>query len=339
MKSNRAYWLCQILGWSSYSLLTAWGAAQSVGWTSEIVVGFGLYVVYSIALSHALRAYIKRRGWLTPEPRYFRLLLAAWITGLIQAVLVIAINLLLVHRQSGFLRPSVAVGASIGISAVTVGWMITYIAVTATRRTREKQLALRDAELRALELQINPHFLFNSLNSIRGLVIENPPLAQDLITRLANILRYNLHRDAGHTVPLSSELEATADYLALESARYEDRLRVHYDIADPARSLAVPPMLVQTLVENAIKHGIATLPDGGDLRLSAALENGFLLLRVENPGKVGQALPTANSREAAGLGLQNLRDRLRLLYGPGGKLDLYSRDGRVTATVRIPLES
>jgi hypothetical protein len=333
MKNNRAYWLCQILGWGGYSLLTAWGSAQGEGWTREIVVGFALYAVYSVALSHLLRAYIKRRGWLTPDPRYVHLFLAAWIVGLLQAALVILISVALVGRRSGFLRPGIAFGAGFGISVVTLGWMVTYIAVTAGRRAREKQLALSNAELRALELQINPHFLFNSLNSIRGLVLDNPPLAQDLITRLANILRYNLHRDAEHTVPLDSELEAAADYLALESARYEDRLRVHYAVEPETRPMPVPPMLVQTLVENAIKHGIATIPEGGDLRLSAAIEHRALVLRVENPGRLDAPEPGVPR-----LGLQNLRDRLHILYGPRGKLDLYAQNGRVVATVRIPVK-
>jgi LytS/YehU family sensor histidine kinase len=223
-------------------------------------------------------------------------------------------------------------GVICSISLVPLGWMALYVAATSTRRSREKQLALRDAELRALELQINPHFLFNSLNSIRGLVLENPPLAQDLITRLANILRYNLHRDAGHTVPLCSELDAAADYLTLESARYEDRLRVHYAVAPETRSLPVPPMLVQTLVENAIKHGIATLPEGGELTISSAIEGGALLLRLQNPGTLEDRQPGV-----VRLGLQNLRERLRILYGPGAKLDLYALNGRVTATVRIPV--
>jgi two-component system, LytTR family, sensor kinase len=208
---------------------------------------------------------------------------------------------------------------------------VVYLAVTSGRRYREKQLALREAELRGLESQINPHFLFNSLNSIRGLVLENPPLAQDLITRLANILRYNLHRDAGHTVPLASEVEAAADYLALESARYEERLRVRFDVAPETRSLPVPPMLLQTLVENAVKHGIATLPSGGELAVSSALEGGSLVLKVENPGCLAEPDPGRPR-----LGLENIRQRLRILYGTRAALHLSNGDGRVTATVRIP---
>lgn len=333
MKSNRAYWLCQIIGWGGYSLIGAIGGSQP---TPDVIVGYCLYFVYSIVLTHWLRGYIRRRGWLDgsgPEGlRQAKCYEAAWIVGWIQAALVIGINVLFVGRKSPFLHVPLIFGAGLGISAVPLGWMTLYLAITSTRRSKEKQLALRNAELRALELQINPHFLFNSLNSIRGLVLENPPLAQDLITRLANILRYNLHRDAGHTVPLSSELEAAADYLALESARYEDRLRVHYSIADETRSVPVPPMLLQTLVENAIKHGIAAIPEGGDLRISASREEGFLTLRVENPGKLDDSSPAAPR-----LGLQNIRERLRILYGSRAALDLYDQNGDVTAAVRIPV--
>jgi hypothetical protein len=335
MKSRHAYWLCQILGWASYSLIGAIGTLAHAR-PAEVAIGYGAYFLYSIALTHWLRGYVRRRGWLLADhPRYFPAFLAAWCIGFVQAALVFGIDLAIRRGHSELLEGSVVFGAVLGISMVPLGWMTLYIAVTTGRRARERQLALRDAELRALELQINPHFLFNSLNSIRGLVIENPPLAQDLITRLANILRYNLHRDAGHTVPLESELEAAADYLALESARYEDRLRIEYAIAPETRPVPVPPMLVQTLVENAIKHGIATLPEGGDLLLSSVVEDGALVLRIANP--VGQASPPANGRDAAaGLGLANLRERLRILYGPAAKLDLAAREGRATATVRIP---
>jgi LytS/YehU family sensor histidine kinase len=210
--------------------------------------------------------------------------------------------------------------------------MLVYIAATAGRRSREKELALRSAELRALEGQINPHFLFNCLNSIRGLVLENPPLAQDLITRLASILRYNLHRDAAHTVPLESEMEVAADYLALESARFEDRLRITVAVEEAVSKLPVPPMLVQTLVENAIKHGIAPLPAGGELTLRAGLDNGCLVVEIENPGRLG-----GHKGDMPPLGLNNIRERLRLLYGGRASLELENRDGgRVAATVRIP---
>lgn len=330
MKTKHAYWTCQILGWASYAGLGMWMAAQRVGWTTEVTAGYALYFLYSIALTDLLRRSVNRRGWVDAS-QYFRLFLAAWITGLVQATLVIGISWLIAGRRSTFLKLSTAAPGAIVISCVTVGWMVVYLAVTSGRRYREKQLALREAELRGLEAQINPHFLFNSLNSIRGLVLENPPLAQDLITRLANILRYNLHRDAGHTVPLDSELEAAADYLALESARYEDRLRVRFAIDPATRSIAVPPMLLQMLVENGIKHGIAALPGGGELLVRSALEDGTLVLQVENTGQLA-----AEESRLPRLGLNNIRERLRILYAGRARLELASRDGRVAATVRIP---
>lgn len=330
MKTRRAYWTCQILGWGGYAGIGMAMVVRQTGWTVEATVGYGLYFLYSIALTHLLRRYVNRRGWVDAS-RSVRLFLAAWITGLVQAALVIGINWLIAGKSSEFLKPSIAAVSVISISGVTLGWMAVYLAVTSGRRYRERQLAVREAELRGLEAQINPHFLFNSLNSIRGLVLENPPLAQDLITRLANILRYNLHRDAGHTVPLESELEAATDYLALESARYEDRLRVRFAIDPATRPIAVPPMLLQTLVENAIKHGIGTLPDGGELLVRSALEGGTLVLQVENTGQIVDAQP-----QQPRLGLNNIRERLRILYLGRASLDLANRDGRVAATVRIP---
>ena len=316
MKTKQAYWTCQLLGWGSYAGFGVWMAAERAGWTTEVIAGYALYFLYSIRHFHRWDFSFHFAG---PEGftgfRKFR-----------------GISWLIAGKTSDFLKPLTAAFSAIAISVVTVGWMVVYVAVTSGRRVREKQLALRDAELRGLEAQINPHFLFNSLNSIRGLVVENPPLAQDLITRLANILRYNLHRDAGHTVPLDSELEAAGDYIALESARYEDRLRIRFAIDPATRSIAVPPMLLQMLVENGIKHGIATLPGGGELLVRSALEDDTLVLQVENTGQLAE-----EETRLPRLGLNNIRERLRILYSGRASLELTSRDGRVAATVRIPI--
>jgi len=148
---------------------------------------------------------------------YARVFGVALLVAAVQTFLVISITWLFNGQRSALLHPATALAAWLGITAITILWTIFYIALTAPRRFREKevhlQLALREAELRALEAQVNPHFLFNRLNSIRGLVTENPAVAQDMITRLANILRYNLRRDLMHTVPLASEVEVVGDYL------------------------------------------------------------------------------------------------------------------------------
>jgi len=193
------------------------------------------------------------------------------------------------------------------------------------------QLAVRAAELRALEAQINPHFLFNSLNSIRGLVVEDPQKAQDMITRFAALLRYNLNRDRQHTVPFSEEAEVVADYLALESVRFEGRLRVQVTVDPEVQTMRVPPMILQALVENALKHGIARRPEGGDVQIHASSVNGNLVLQVTNSGELGPA-HSSNTQ----LGLKNIRERLHLLYGDRASLSLQNGSGTVVAKVEIP---
>jgi len=338
MTTRRAYWIFQVLGWGAYSAFGLWIAAQSAGWRPSLEAGYFFYFLYSIGLTDLLRREIRRRDWLCGPPRriFLRLSLAAVAIGVVQAVLISSGVLVSEGRHSSFFEAATLMGVWLGTTYATGAWIGVYAAITTKRRRQENetrlQLALREAELRALEAQVNPHFLFNCLNSIRALVVENPALAQDMITRLANTLRHSLHRDLGHTVPLESELEAVSDYLALESVRFEDRLRVRLSIDTEARALAIPPMLLQTLVENALKHGIAPSPSGGELLIRAAAERGTLMVEVENTGRLGQPQPGVTQ-----LGLSNVRERLRLLYGDRATLQLKDRGSdRVAATVLIP---
>jgi hypothetical protein len=338
MKTKSAYWACQLIGWGSYVAVGLSFATQSMGWRASVVVGYVLFFGYSIALTDLLRREIRRRQWVDASPGrvIWRMGLAVIAIGIVQTFLIFSVTLMLTGKltQMGGASPLFSIWVS--VTGADCAWAVFYVAATGPRRYREKevrlQLAVREAELRALEAQLNPHFLFNSLNSIRALVVENPPLAQDMLTRLANILRYNLHRDLMHTIPLASELEAVTDYLALEGVRFEDRLRVEFAIDPAAAQVAVPPMLLQTLVENALKHGIAPLPEGGEILIRAALQTGGMLLEVENTGQIAAPKPGATQ-----VGLANTRERLRILYGDGTRLDLANRAGnRVIATVRIP---
>ena len=329
---NLAYWLCQILGWGSYTAIGLFFTLRASGVQPKVVIiGYAAFFLYSIGLTHLLRREIRRRDWLSlPFRRSIpRLLGASILTGGFMSGLVVLISGLLERR---FDWDTLALSSVVlSVTMFTVGWTIVYVAITSTRKAMSGKLALRQAELRALENQVNPHFLFNCLNTIRGMIAENPAHAQDMVTRLANILRYNLRHSPQPAVPLSEEIEVVSDYLALESARFEDRLRVEFHIDPAAAVVPVPSMLVQTLVENALKHGLANLPQGGDLAIRAALERDTLELRVENSGRLGP-----HSGNGTRIGLANARERLRLLYGAGASLDLEDFGGRVVATVRIP---
>lgn len=340
------YWTCQILGWFGYSAIGMAFEIQSLGVGAALsgalpgmVVQWISYPLYSIGLTHMLRRCIKRWRSL-PRPGYqlwVRVPPAVISIGFVQTCLICAVDYALEGRQSLFYDRTSLRWVAFGTTMATVQWTSLYLSITAGRRRREAatqmRLALREAELRALEAQINPHFLFNCLNSIRALVAENPERAQEMITRLANIFRYNLHREPTHTVPLASEVEAVSDYLALESVRFEDRLRVSFAIAPGAEKTPVPSMLLQTLVENALKHGIAPRPSGGDLLIRAEHSQGEVKIEVESTGQLDQTpVPGTN-----GLGLANTRERLRILYGDRASLQLRdSANGSVIATALIP---
>jgi len=340
MTTRKTYWTCQALGWGGYSTVGLMAASRQVGWRPTVAAGYLLFALYSIALTELFRREILRRGWLNADAGRIlgRLAPGVLLVGSIQSFLVVAVSLALEPANTFVRNPGAMLALWVSVIGATSIWTILYVALTAQRRSQEKavhlQLAVSEAELRALEAQVNPHFLFNCLNSIRGLVVENPALAQDMITRFANILRYNLHRDMQHTVPLASEVEVVTDYLALESVRLEERLRIDMTIEPAAAEVPIPPMLLQSLVENAVKHGIAPLAAGGDLVIRARLDGDDLLLEVGNPGRMTEPRP-----DGAGVGLANARERLRILYGNRASLRLENRGGRVAATVRMPRAS
>jgi len=302
----------------------------------KLVLIHVLFIAASIGLTHAFRLEIRQRRIHQPVNRMWMFLVCGVVLiSSIQTSLVVWANQLIPPREP---MPLIAQAAiEWGMLLATGIWTVLYIRITEKRHQEERevklQAALGDAELRALEMQINPHFLFNCLNSIRALVAENPARAQDMITRLANIFRHNLHRPAEHTVSLSSEIDVVRDYLELESMRFEDRLRVKYAIVPGAENASVPSMLLQTLVENALKHGIAPRPAGGDLLIRAERTREATRIEVENTGH----LASAEASGPGGVGLNNTRERLKLLYGDRASLQLRdSADGRVIATALIP---
>jgi two-component system LytT family sensor kinase len=341
MRAPRKYWLYQALAWGGYSAVSSTISAQYVGWRPPLVIGYVLYALYSIAFTDLFRRLMHRRGWLDLPalPRLLRLAPGILLIGMTQTFLVFMIDTALLERQSVSWPLSAVLGLWGGTTMATWTWTGVYSQIIRSQRRRERevqmQLAVREAELRALESQINPHFLFNCLNSIRALVVENPPRAQDMLTRFANILRHNLQRDHTHTASLGSEIEAASDYLALEAVRFEERLRVRLEIDPSTTTVPIPTMLLQTLVENAVKHGIAAELEGGDLIIRASREAGSLLLEVENTGHLSEPRPGGKP-----VGLANARERLRLLYGDRASLQLKNgATGMVTASVHIPLPS
>jgi two-component sensor histidine kinase len=230
-----------------------------------------------------------------------------------------------------------------------LGWLCAYFFYHVFERLQRLQLeqlrlaaSAKEAELRALKSQVNPHFLFNSLNSLRALIDEDAPRARESVTRLANMLRYSLQSGQLETVPFDDELRIVEDYLALEQVRLESRLRVRWEISDAVRALALPPMLLQTLVENAVKYGISQRREGGEIVVTARVDGASFRIEVSNPGDL--AAPASSSAAKAGsstgVGLRNASERLKLLFGDRARLSVRAAaPGWVTAEVVIPLST
>jgi two-component system LytT family sensor kinase len=213
-------------------------------------------------------------------------------------------------------------------------------AIRIERKLEEQARLLVEARLDALQRQINPHFLFNTLNSIASLVRGKPELAREMIVKLANILRILLKQREAF-VPFSEELAFTDDYLAIEVVRFGEKLRVVKEIAPETLQVVVPSMLLQPLIENSIKHGLEPRIHGGTVTLRSRLQGERLLIEVEDDG-VGMAperdvtMPGSGLvRKGTGIGMKNVRERMEVLYGKAAVMEVVSRPGRGT---RITLE-
>lgn len=174
--------------------------------------------------------------------------------------------------------------------------------------TLKLQAVVKELELKTIKSHINPHFIFNALNSIRALVDENPTRARSAITELSNILRSSLKTEKLETVSLEDELSIVNDYLALEQMRFEERLKIELQIDEDTLTQPVPPMMLQTLVENAIKHGISKKEDGGTIRIISDFREDCHELIVQNTGQLNGHI------NEEGFGVKSTQDRLNLLY-------------------------
>jgi two-component system LytT family sensor kinase len=218
-------------------------------------------------------------------------------------------------------------------------------AIRTERKLEEQGRLLMEARLDALQRQINPHFLFNTLNSITSLVRSKPELAREMIVKLANILRVLL-KDREAFVPFSEELAFTDDYLDIEVVRFGEKLQVVKEIAEETLPVVVPSMLLQPLIENSIKHGLEPRIGGGTVTLrSRILSDGRLLLEVEDDG-VGMeperepASPLSRAARAGvgtgtGIGMRNVRERMEVLYGAQAEVEIVSRPGRGTKVTLV----
>ncbi len=219
---------------------------------------------------------------------------------------------------------------------VGICWTMQALKLSRERELRSSQLEaqLAGARLERLQTQLHPHFLFNALNSVLPLVFRDRDAAALTISRLEELLRRSLEADAAQLVPLSRELEFLEMYLEIQKTRFQDRLRVAFDVPADLRGARVPNLILQPIVENAIKHGVSAQPGAGSVEISARRLNGMLVLTVRDDGP---GLTESPRTGGSGLGLANTRERLQQLYGDDHRLALENAvSGGVEVTLGLP---
>ena len=342
---SRRFWILNALAWAGYATYSLWlGVRIGGGTLFSGVVLISLSIAVSLWLcSGVLRSVALRQRWWDGSLGSLVLKLAAGVVvgtsiaqGLTAALLLPALALGWVQLPGGH--------ADYQLSSVVLYWMNTalfllmwtglWAGLHGLRRARYSELArLRvEAERSALErdalrARLNPHFMFNALNNLRALILEDPERARDMVTRLSRTLRHALAHNRSEQVTLAEELEVVDDYLAIEAIHFEQRLQVRREIAAEAVQAQLPAMALQLLVENAIKHGIASRAGGGEIHIRASLEDDLLRLQVDNPLCTG-----GEPAHGHGVGLAYLRAQL----GTRGRFALQPIGDRMQALLEIP---
>lgn len=352
---NRAsfsrYWIFQIAGWGAFALVNTFFAYsfEKLADKQDVFLFFGrlgIFVALGLVITHLMRFVIIRLNTLQ-QPFDKQILQFLLITFLFSVIVSYFNTRLLGHygwlsgNELQILKKNLLLLVMSGAFYFFVYffiWNLIYFTYHYVSKSRKQQLdtlqleaLVKELELKTIKAHINPHFIFNALNSIRALIDEEPSRARRAVTELSNILRSSLKAEKGETVTFEEELKIVRDYLALESMRFEERLQVEYEIDEDTLAMQVPPMMLQTLVENAIKHGISKQVRGGVVRIISDIENGHHVLRVQNTGVLrGDVRPD-------GFGLSSTQDRLALLYGAKATFEIKQlNDTLVEATIAIP---
>jgi two-component system sensor histidine kinase AlgZ len=336
-----------LIAWIPIAALVGYLLAASSGLTrvEAIVVSAPLCLIYAFI---CLSAYYQCRTSPLDKSSDLRLV-ATHLSGAIVAVVIwtIVAKVLVIElaqtspfhgidkRFIGAAAPLVGTGILLYLLSVMSYYV--YIAVTASHEAEARaivaQVLARDAELKALKAQVNPHFLFNSLNSISALTSSDPAKAREMCILLGDFLRRTLGLGAKTAIPLEEELSLIHSFVAVEKIRFGARLNMEENIDPASLGFLVPPLLLQPLVENAVVHGVANLVGGGWIRLDVASVEGLLSVTVEN-----QFDPEAPARHKNGVGLANVKQRLQTRYGNRASVDVSASDESFRVALTMPAE-
>lgn len=351
---QQLYWALQFGGWTIYTLVNY----LSLPLFDMKLPYSGVYYILSgiigIAVTHFYRLVIKEYKWFQKN---ILKLVGSMILGAIVITVIYFIFLTLIDAilfVFAFFIFNIQIDpptissdtywayfylSLINVYAVFLLWSLLYFIFQYFENFQKAKYAqviiqsqLKDATLLNLRNQINPHFLFNALNSIRALTLSDTQKAREAVTLLSEILRYSLNSEKKTFVTLEEEISVVKDYLELEKIRFGDRLYYTINVDEKTKVISVPPLVIMTLVENAIKHGISQLKNGGTISIGSSIQQDRLLITISNSGHLNQ------TQSDSGIGLHNTRQRLTMLFNRDARFEiLQENEDTVTATIQIPI--
>ncbi len=341
MSKTKIYWILQAGGWSLFAAINI-VLTYLQDTLNEYSFFYAILVsTWFIASTHFFRYQIIKKGWLNIK---IKEILLRGFSGLLLLTLSNFVAHLLFLWLLGVLNLTYDLDPfNVGVTLLSTlfiyfVWTLFYFIFNYVEKynTALKNAALKnEIELNNLKSQLNPHFIFNALNSIRALVDENPSKSKDAITQLSSILRGSLVLNKNKLTNFNEELHTVRDYLDLETIRFEERLRTYFNIDPQSKKFSVPPLMIQTLVENGIKHGISKLKEGGMISLETQVKDDNLYIKIRNNGQFANRKPNG----AKGLGIENTKQRLKLLYGNKATFSIINEDEHTVLTeVSLPQE-
>lgn len=337
------YWICQLGGWGSFMLINFLiiSSFEKLH-TERIIIGI-CFAIAGISFTHVYRDIIKKQNWIQfPLKKIIpRVLITSLLLGIAIYAVVYSVGFLsqITDKEDyTAIKPVVGIINTTGISLL---WSLIYFSIHYLENYKKTEIesliweaAVKDYELKTLKSQLNPHFMFNAMNSIRSLIEEDPESAKIALTKLSNILRYSLKMERAESVLLGEEIEAVKDYLDLEKMRFEERLKYNISIDSSAARIEIPPMMIQTLVENGIKHGVSKMTEGGKIDINSKIKNSDLYIEIRNDGHLDEDI----LKHSKGFGVANTKHRLNLLFGERASFSLINVNGhKVLAKLIIPI--
>lgn len=341
MRTRGIYWIAQFVGWMAYGGLLLFAIASTQ--PSEVNLNMFLNLIglvsFGVSITHFQRWMMIRWGWLnlklvnlTP-----RLLLISMVSSFLINALLYALDFALTINEKSYNPPNISefMIGSLSIGVLILFWNAIYFTFHFFQKSRNQEISNleltasnRESELKNLRSQLNPHFLFNSLNSIRALVDLDPVKAKVSITTLSNLLRQSLILGRENKVTIEQELDISKSYLDLEKIRFEERLRVRWEIDDMLLQNKIPPFSIQMMVENSVKHGISEIKEGGEVVVTIMKQEEGFCIKVANSGVLGAG-------NSIGVGVQNIKKRLMLQYEDRADFQMYQEGGFVIAKINF----